>query len=621
MADTVFTDQVTPIVATWLNDVNKTTYEALGTGGVAPTTAANVVSNLNLVTNTALATSSAASGVGFIQAGTGASAETVQTKLRQVVSVDDFGADNTGSVDSTAAFTAAIAAVNTAGGGTVYCKGTYKISQITYGSTTNVTIQGDMPAYAYDQDQGTGTKFICTTGTWAIRMPATCLYPALKNVSIVSNGALNSTPPCVVVTAGVEYGVLIECGNSYVGYVTINNFQYGAGIANAGNGNIFEYCNFSWNTKAGFFCTLGSTGAYACYHPNLTAPVSLIQSTQFWIRNCNIRRNGWGVILRDGDGVFDGGTIESNFFGGIMGYVGTLDTGVCSYTFTGKHHLENNWAGYTSTVLAASTAYTITQNNLLQVTTGNWPTWTISATNSANYPGYQIYHWATATGTAAGPAGWKFVDERIVLGNPSAQKVASLRASYKPQFIDGSDSSADADGWFMNNGTGTQYATATLFQNFSFSSQPASFGNNGAWWQQDASLGGGFNWIIGASKKSIGTFTGTITNGDMSSNGITGTIGYVTDGNSVTLNLPTSFTGTSASTTFSIAGGPAVISPGTTKYFTVNAQDNGGAFSPAIANINNAGTITIFKNVNSNAFTGSGTKALLQGCSTYSLTE
>lgn len=48
MSDTTFVDYVTPIPATWLNDVNDATYTAIGTGTVAPTTAADVRTNLGL---------------------------------------------------------------------------------------------------------------------------------------------------------------------------------------------------------------------------------------------------------------------------------------------------------------------------------------------------------------------------------------------------------------------------------------------------------------------------------------------------------------------------------------------------------------------------------------------
>lgn len=54
-----------------------------------------------------LAASAGAASIGFLQAGTGAVATTVQAKLREFVSVLDFGADNTGATDSSAAFQAA----------------------------------------------------------------------------------------------------------------------------------------------------------------------------------------------------------------------------------------------------------------------------------------------------------------------------------------------------------------------------------------------------------------------------------------------------------------------------------------------------------------------------------
>lgn len=55
-----------------------------------------------------LAGSSGSSLIGFIQAGTGATARTVQSKLRDIVSAVDFGADPTGALDSSAAIQAAL---------------------------------------------------------------------------------------------------------------------------------------------------------------------------------------------------------------------------------------------------------------------------------------------------------------------------------------------------------------------------------------------------------------------------------------------------------------------------------------------------------------------------------
>jgi hypothetical protein len=65
----------------------------------------------------------------FLQAGTGAVARTAQEKMRDVVSVKDFGAVGNGAADDTAAIQAAITAVFAAGGGTLYFPpGTYLVT-------------------------------------------------------------------------------------------------------------------------------------------------------------------------------------------------------------------------------------------------------------------------------------------------------------------------------------------------------------------------------------------------------------------------------------------------------------------------------------------------------------
>jgi hypothetical protein len=97
MSSTVFIDYsaTTPIVASWLNDVNAEIYNKKYPDGTHSQTAEG------------LAASTGSSLVGFTQPGTGAIARTLQDKMRESVSVKDFGADPTGVVDSTAAFSAA----------------------------------------------------------------------------------------------------------------------------------------------------------------------------------------------------------------------------------------------------------------------------------------------------------------------------------------------------------------------------------------------------------------------------------------------------------------------------------------------------------------------------------
>jgi hypothetical protein len=85
------------------------------------------VDNLNgpdQATLASLAASSGSSLVGYIQSGSGAVATTVQARLRQYVSVIDFGADTSGVSSSSAAFTNA----NNLGKQVVITKGTYLLS-------------------------------------------------------------------------------------------------------------------------------------------------------------------------------------------------------------------------------------------------------------------------------------------------------------------------------------------------------------------------------------------------------------------------------------------------------------------------------------------------------------
>lgn len=67
--------------------------------------------------------------MGFLQSGGSAIARTVQSKLRDIVSVKDFGAVGNGSADDTAAFQAGVNALANNGGGTLYVPaGTYKLT-------------------------------------------------------------------------------------------------------------------------------------------------------------------------------------------------------------------------------------------------------------------------------------------------------------------------------------------------------------------------------------------------------------------------------------------------------------------------------------------------------------
>ena len=101
MTTTVFTSG-TVIESPWLNDVNTAVYTTVpsNTSSIATNTTNIATNTVNIAT---LNASTGAANVGYAPTGTGAANTTVQTKLREIPSVLDFGA----STGATAAVNAA----------------------------------------------------------------------------------------------------------------------------------------------------------------------------------------------------------------------------------------------------------------------------------------------------------------------------------------------------------------------------------------------------------------------------------------------------------------------------------------------------------------------------------
>ena len=255
--------------------------------------AASVASLTGIFTKfTDLAASSGSSLVGYLPAGTGAVATTVQAKLRESVSVLDFGADPTGVADSTAAIQAAINyAMGTLGSGVnfpvqhtvkvVIPAGDYKI---TSGLVANrrVWITGD-GMWA--------TRLICTTsGTTfyglSLRPDGAGGSPIwgaiLENFQIVGNGG---TTRCSGISTGstAPYTISQSVYQNLVMYNVVTGLSVGDGIDNSFYNNRFfnikvtgtgvtgvttygMYLNACvYNTFEGIEVTCTSSTAYSFY--------------------------------------------------------------------------------------------------------------------------------------------------------------------------------------------------------------------------------------------------------------------------------------------------------------------------------------------------------------------
>jgi len=126
--------RVTRITTAWIQDVNNFIYRTIGGSGGAAL-------------------------VGFIASGTGAVLRTLQSRLRETVSVADYGAVGDGVTDDTAAIQAAITAAN---GRTVNLPpGTYKLTASLTLSTQGTVLVGAGPlatVLLIDQTSGPGVS-------------------------------------------------------------------------------------------------------------------------------------------------------------------------------------------------------------------------------------------------------------------------------------------------------------------------------------------------------------------------------------------------------------------------------------------------------------------------------
>ena len=417
----------------------------------------------------------------------------------------DYGAVGDGVTDDTAAIQAAINAAQAQGGGIVKLPyGEFLVSELVL-SGSQVVLEGSVNAYTYSNPQTTSV-LVCYTGVWAVRITIESSNCGLRNLGLVSNGVTSTTSPYIPSTLGVEYGVLIENGPTYMENVTVYGFQYGCTIANAGNSNLFLNCSFSWNTKVGFAVTIGSAAGYALYHPNLTPPSEFIVTTVYTMRNCNLRRNAWGMILRDGGGVEYNTLCESNVFGGRLYCVGSIDNGVGGYcTAT---YLENNWISVSPTAITWYDS-AVVGNNYLKNNTGTYIALVDNASNALSDFGYQVTLGAATAGTTQGP---QVIFNQISGVMASSQKAIFAKQSFLCQFNNVSFVSGDQTNAIrLGYPTGGFLSNATQFVNPNVT-LPTDYSNRGIAFANDrSSTSGGISMAQGFYRGLAGNVTGFAT--------------------------------------------------------------------------------------------------------------
>lgn len=171
----------------------------------------------------ALASSTGAGMIGYIQGSSGSVATTVQTKLRETVSVKDFGAVGDGVTDDTTAIQAAL----NSGAKTVnFPSGTYKIT-----ATLNVS---------------SNTKIVGSSATVVCSVTIAFQALAQSNISIIGmeiQGPGAAVVPAVPEDGGINFGNITStngCTNTLVQNCTIHGFYTGVSARYGSGAKLFD---------------------------------------------------------------------------------------------------------------------------------------------------------------------------------------------------------------------------------------------------------------------------------------------------------------------------------------------------------------------------------------------
>lgn len=252
--------------------------------------------------------SSNASGIEYDPAGTGAVATTVQAKLRESVSVKDFGAVGDNSTDDTAAIQAAVNQL-TSGQGLYFPEGTYKITnEITLPDTLAFNFFGDGKR-ASRVVQYTANKNGFTSLSTFATGPNEC---SIRDMGIAAS---NNTSGYGFDNVGIKRSNLLNV--EFAGWGYLGSSGGGVRIFNSliltFTNCSFYSCYYGIFNEEGLSTNFNGGGIFGCtfedikaqaFKATYTSGISIIGNT---IESCY----GGGILIINGGG---GLVIHGNYF-------------------------------------------------------------------------------------------------------------------------------------------------------------------------------------------------------------------------------------------------------------------------------------------------------------------
>jgi hypothetical protein len=226
-------------------------------------------------------------GIGYTPAGAGAVARTVQAKLRELVSVKDFGAVGNGVADDTAAIQAAINSL-TAGGIVNFPLGLYRTTSTITIQVRGITLKGQLQTTT-NADEGDCRIVVDHDLGAGIRIKA---YNSTIDTLVVSGSANRISAGITGTNGQPNFGIWIEAddvsgGAGYIQRiklrdVTVRN-QPNSGVVSIGenSGSEFNSVASLYNGGHGFVFSNG----YYTSRANLSPP-GIVQFTNCRVTDC-----------------------------------------------------------------------------------------------------------------------------------------------------------------------------------------------------------------------------------------------------------------------------------------------------------------------------------------------
>ena len=425
-------------------------FDAIGNPTAATGTGADAALRTDLA-----AQSSGSSLVSFIQSILGAVRRTVQDKLRESVSADDFGADPFAGTDSTAAINAAISYLDSRGGGRLELPGSYMVTNLVI-DKPRIILVGRTGGFTYEKitdPTSVGTRLIPGPGAvWVIRFKGTATGAAAQG-SGLRNAVIIDTSP-----GEHEYGLIEDCAGTIIEDVTIQDFQYNHVMPAAVNANVHRRVARLGATKMGFLVSEFQAKSYM--HPSIP-DIPDIGNTVFFSSGGLIRQNEWGIMIRDAIGASLGDTvIESNRQSG--GYIYRVDVSTVRAIRFCKVHFENNYDGIT----ADKSVYSITGNRAFLIgDSATYIAWT-----AAYQAGYQLVIDSQTHGGTGGADNLHFDGVEFNCDNPYQRDILQLSGTS----FEFNRANFGGTGDDVNRVLCTADANATLFWEPSWKNDPTA---------------------------------------------------------------------------------------------------------------------------------------------------